>query len=115
MPTKFTSVPEYFQSVSPDHLTALQQIRDVVLTAAPDAEEVISYNMPAIKQNGKVLVYYAANKSKLGFYPTPGPLQALSAQLTDYSTSKGSISFAYAEPLPKELIAQMVKLRLAEI
>lgn len=111
--TKFTSVAEYFKSVDdPKHLQDLQKLHDIIQAAAPKASELISYNMPAFKQNDKVLVYYAANKTKLGFYPTAEPMVEFADQLKDYSTSKGAVQFDYDRPLPKKLITEMVKSRI---
>ena len=88
-------------------------MRAAIKQAAPKAEEVISYNMPALKLNG-VLVYYAAYKNHIGFYPTPNVIRLLADQLATYQTSKGAIQFPIEKPLPIRLIKKIVKFRVFE-
>lgn len=110
---KFVSIDEYHASFSTEVQTLLDQIRKIIRKAAPQSVEEISYNMPAFRQ-GKVLVYYAANKEHLGFYPTPGPLALFSAELSKYKSSKGAVQFPYHQKLPVALIEKMVKFRVKE-
>lgn len=110
---KYTTVDEYIDSFPPDVQALLKEMRTLVTQAAPKATEVISYNMPAIKQNG-VLVYYAAAKEHIGFYPTASPIIAFADALTKYKTSKGAIQLPIDKPLPKKLVKDIVKFRLAE-
>jgi uncharacterized protein YdhG (YjbR/CyaY superfamily) len=91
----------------------LQQLRNTIKKAAPNAEEVISYQMPAYKLNG-VLVYFAAWKEHIGFYPASAGISHFSAKLAKYNTSKGTIQFPLSEKLPLKLIADIVKLRVKE-
>lgn len=91
----------------------MKKIREVLLKAAPGARESISYNMPCLKDN-KVLVYYGAASTHLGFYPMPSAIEAFRKELTDYKTSKGTVQFPYAEPLPVKLIADIIRFRLEE-
>jgi len=86
-------------------------LRKTIKTAAPAAEEVISYNMPAIKQNG-ILVYYAAYKAHIGFYPTPSAIEAFKKELSKYESSKGAVRFPLDQPLPLSLITRIVKFRI---
>lgn len=110
---KITTVEEYF-AVAPAHtLDMLHKMRAIVTQAAPKAEEVISYSMPAIKL-GKVLVYYAANNNHIGLYPTASPIIAFKDELLPYKTSKGAIQFPLNKPLPQKLIKDIVKFRLAQ-
>jgi uncharacterized protein YdhG (YjbR/CyaY superfamily) len=69
--------------------------------------------MPAYKQNG-IVVYFAANKNHIGFYPTPSGVTAFESQLSNYKYSKGAIQFPIDQPLPKELIQDIVRFRIAE-
>lgn len=93
--------------IAQDHLVT---IRKVIASVVPEAIECISYKMPAFKQNG-ILVYFAANKNHLGFYPTGSGVAAFENQLTGFTFSKGAIQFPYDQPLPIELIRQIVAYR----
>lgn len=110
---KFTGVEEYISKFPEDIQKILQQIRAAIKKAASKSVEVISYGMPAFKQN-KMLVYFAVGKNHIGFYPTPNPIIFFSKELEEYKTSKGAIQFPYTEPLPLKLISKIVKYRVAE-
>ena len=88
-------------------------MRAIIKKAAPKAEEVISYSMPAFKQSG-ILVYFAAQSKHIGFYPTASGIIDFKKELVDYKHSKGAIQFPYDKPLPVSLITQIVKFRVAE-
>ncbi|MGN6568647.1 MAG: iron chaperone [Flavipsychrobacter sp.] len=111
---KYKTVDEYFANAPAHTLHLLKELRETIKQAAPKAEEVISYNMPAIKQ-GKVLVYYAAYNGHIGFYPTASPMIVFKDQLTKYKTSKGAIQFPLDAPIPKQLVKDIVKFRLANV
>jgi len=111
--TKFTSVPEYIKAQPNEVRDILKAIRSIIKKAAPDAEEVISYGMPAFKQNG-MLVFYAVWKSHVGFYPSGSGIKNFETELSRYKTSKGAIQFPLNEPLPVDLITKIVKLRVKE-
>ena len=81
--------------------------------AAPGAEELISYNMPAFKLHG-VLVYYAGYKNHIGFYPTGSAITAFEKELSGYKTSKGTVQFPLETSLPLPLITRIVKFRVKE-
>lgn len=93
----------------------LNQLRGYIREAAPDAKEEISYGMPAFRQKG-VLVYFAAAKKHLGFYPTGSGVAAFAEELTGlgYRFSKGAIQFPMDKPLPKELIQRIVRFRVQD-
>ena len=91
----------------------LEILHNAIQQAAPLSEEVISYGMPAYKQNG-VLVYMAAYKNHIGFYPTPSAVKAFSKRLTKYKTAKGSIKFPLEKPLPLGLIRKITQFRVKE-
>lgn len=114
MMTKFSTIDEYIAAQDDDRKAVLQQFRKIIQTAAPKAEEVISYGMPAFKQ-GSVLVYFAAMKEHYGFYPTSKPMEVFRDKLKTYKTSKGAIQFPLDKPLPEKLITEIVKFRLKEI
>jgi uncharacterized protein YdhG (YjbR/CyaY superfamily) len=110
---KFTTIDEYHSQFTPEIQSVLKSIRKAIKQAAPKAAEVISYNMPAFKQND-VLVYYAANKNHIGFYPTAKPIEVFKEDLKDYTTSKGAIQFSLAKKLPIALIKKITKYRVEE-
>jgi uncharacterized protein YdhG (YjbR/CyaY superfamily) len=110
---KFSTVDEYISSLPQKIRPIIRELRKTITTTAPEAMEVISYNMPAIRQNG-VLVYYAACKDHIGFYPTSSPIIAFKKDLAKYKTSKGAIQFPINEPIPFKLVATIVKWRMLE-
>jgi uncharacterized protein YdhG (YjbR/CyaY superfamily) len=107
---KFTTINEYHNSCNDEVKIKLEQLRNAITQAAPTAIEVISYNMPAFKLT-KVLVYYAAYKNHIGFYPTAQPIQVFKNELVGYKTSKGAIQFELNKPLPIALIKKITKYR----
>jgi len=110
---KHTNYDSYKASYPTEVQKKLDQMRAIIKKAAPKAEEVISYSMPAFKQNG-ILVYFAAQSKHIGFYPTSSGIINFKKELVDYKHSKGAIQFPYDEPLPVSLITQIVKFRIAE-
>ena len=105
-----STVDEYVAAFSPDVQQVLRSVRATVRKAAPEAEERISYRMPALFQNG-VLVYFGAFKNHLGFFP-PVEDPVLRAKAAPYAGPKGNLQFPYAHPMPHRLIAAIVKARL---
>jgi uncharacterized protein YdhG (YjbR/CyaY superfamily) len=91
----------------------LKQMRKAVREAAPDAEETISYQIPAYKLNG-YLVYFAAFKHHIGFYPTSSGIRAFRRELAGYIGGKGTVRFPLGEPLPLQLVKRIVQYRVAE-
>lgn len=91
----------------------LEQLRQIIKEIVPEAEEVISYQMPAFKQNG-VLVWYAGYKKHVGFYPSSKPIEVFKDELSVYKTSKGAIQFPLDKLLPVELITKIVNFRVNE-
>jgi uncharacterized protein YdhG (YjbR/CyaY superfamily) len=113
IPSKHLTVDEYFSALPPEAQVVLEQLRKTIRLASPQAEEVISYNMPAFKFHG-ILVYYAAQKNHIGFYPTASPIKAFMDELKDYKVSKGAIQFSMDKPIPKTLVKKIVQFRVAE-
>ena len=111
--TKFRTVDEYISSFSKPVQAVLSQVRSAIREAAPAAEEVISYNMPSFRLSG-MLVYYAAYKNHIGFYPTPSGIEAFKKELAGYEGAKGSVQFPIDEPMPLALIKKIVKFRVKE-
>jgi len=111
-PYRFT-VEEYLATFPASTKARLQELRDIIKKAAPKGEEVISYNMPAIKQQG-ILVYYAGYKGHIGFYPTASPIVLFKKELSAYKGSKGAVQFPLDEPIPASLVTKIVKYRVTE-
>jgi uncharacterized protein YdhG (YjbR/CyaY superfamily) len=111
--TKINNTDDYIALQNKAIQPLLQQLRSIIEKAAPKTMEVISYGMPAFKQN-KNLVYFAANKNHIGFYPTPSPIKFFAEQLKEYKTSKGAIQFPLDKSLPVKLITDIVKYRVKE-
>lgn len=111
--SKYTTVDEYFKTIPPQALERMIIIRKEIKKAAPLAEEVISYNMPALKYKG-ILVYYAGYAKHIGFYAVPTTHSAFEKELAEYKTGKGSVQFPHNKPLPLALILWMTKYRYEE-
>lgn len=91
----------------------LKQLRTTIRKAAPEAEELISYAMPAYKLNGP-LVYFAGYKNHIGFYPSTSGISAFKKELSVYKGAKGSVQFPLDKPLPLELVTKIVEFKVAE-
>lgn len=109
------SIDDYLAGLSAEHRAALEKLRQTIRAAAPGAEECISYQLPAFRLAGKVLVLFGATASHCAFYPGSGTaVEAHRIELRDYSTSKGTIRFEPSKPLPASLVRKIVKYRIAE-
>lgn len=106
-----TEVDKYIAGFSENVRVVLEKVRATIRTAAPDAVEVISYQVPAFKYHGDV-AYYAAFKNHIGFYP-PVP-EALKKEAAKYANPKGNLHFPLDEPIPYDLITKIVKYRVRE-
>lgn len=111
--TTYKDIDAYIAAFPEDIQLKLQDLRDTIRQAAPDAVETISYGMPTFKLHGN-LVHFAAYKNHIGFYPTPSGIQAFQQELSIYKGAKGSVQFPIDQPLPLDLISRMVKLRVEE-
>ena len=108
-----TTVDEYISAFSPEVQSILQRIRQVAREAAPEAQEVISYRMPALKQDG-ILLFFAAFKSHIGLYPPFSGDPAIEKAIAPYAGEKGNLRFPYDKPIPYDLIARITALRLKQ-
>ena len=116
MPTsqaKPTSIDDYIASFSPDIQAILEKIRFTIKNAAPDAQETISYKMPAFKLNG-ILVYFAAFKKHIGLYPPVRDDAKLEKAIARYAGEKGNLRFPLDQPIPYDLIERIVRLRVKQ-
>lgn len=107
------SIDQHISQFPKETQQLLELLRMTILQAAPKAEEVISYNMPAFKYKG-VLVWFAGYKNHIGFYPSASPIEIFKNNLKEYKTSKGAIQFPLDKPLPLKLITKIVKLRIKQ-
>ena len=107
------SVDEYIDVADPKAKKALQDIRKTIRSAAPKAEEVISYQIPGYKYHG-MLVFFAAWKNHVSLYPAPWRAESLKKEMSVYEGSKGTIKFPLDKPMPLGLIKKMVKYRMEE-
>lgn len=107
------TVDEYIAGFPPPVKKLLSALRKTIKSAAPNAEELISYQMPAYKYKG-VLVYFAAFEKHIGFYATPTGHSAFKKELSNYKTGKGSVQFPLTEPLPLDLVKRIVQFRVKE-
>src|SRR5437764_13602863 len=110
------TVDEYLASVNSDHSKALQKIRETVHAVAPNAQECISYGIPAFRLNGRALVFFGAWANHCAFYPgSPASLKRFRSDLKGFQLSKGTIRFSPDNPLPVALVKKLVKARVAQI
>ncbi|MGN6195013.1 MAG: iron chaperone [Ginsengibacter sp.] len=107
------NVDEYISGFPKDVQKKLAELRTTIRKATPDAEEIISYQMPAYSLNGN-LVYFAAYKNHIGFYQTASGIKNFESNLSKYESSKGAVKFSIDKPLPLGLITKIVKFRVKE-
>ena len=107
------TIDEYIAGFPKDVQQILEKIRKTIHEAAPAAEEAISYQMPSFKLKGN-LVYFAAFKKHIGFYPIPSGIEQFKVELSVYKQGKGSVQFPLDKPIPYDLINRIVKFRVGE-
>ena len=111
--TKVNDVDKYIAGFPETTQYLLNKVRAAIIKAAPEAEEVISYQMPAYKYQG-MLVFFAGYKNHIGFYPGAGGIEAFKKEIAGYKNAKGSVQFPPDKPMPVKLITQIVKFRLQQ-
>jgi len=111
--TQFKTIDEYIASFPKNVQDILKKLRRVIKESAPMAEETISYRMPAFKLNG-YLVFFAAFKNHIGFYPTPSAIIAFKKELSPYKQAKGSVQFPIDKPVPFDIVKKIVNYRVKE-
>jgi uncharacterized protein YdhG (YjbR/CyaY superfamily) len=113
--TAFKSVDEYLASKPEAVRRALKRVRSIVRKAMPGAEEVISYQIPAMRLHGRIVLFFAGWKGHYSLYPSTDRLVAvLKDALAPYEVSKGTIKFPLSEPVPERLIERIAKFRVKE-
>lgn len=109
------TIDEYLEALSDDKRAALQDLRETIKTLAPEAEECISYRLPAFRLDGKMLVAFGAAANHCAFYPmSSSTVEMYKDELKDYDTSKGTIRFQADHPIPAALVRKLVEARIAE-
>ncbi len=108
------TIDEYIARYPENIREILVKVRKTIKEAAPEAAETISYSMPAFRLNG-VLVYFAAFKDHIGFFPTASGVKAFEKDLSGYNISKGTIRFPLDKPIPYDLITKIVRFRVKEV
>jgi uncharacterized protein YdhG (YjbR/CyaY superfamily) len=112
-PTAAASIDDYIAGFPDEVQVLLEEVRQTIRNAAPEARETIKYAMPTFVLNGN-LVYFGAFKQHIGFYPVPSGIAAFKKELSAYKMGKGSIQFPFDKPMPLDLIAEIVKFRVSE-
>jgi uncharacterized protein YdhG (YjbR/CyaY superfamily) len=114
--TQFKSVAEYIGSQPENARGILEQVRNAIRKSVPDAEESISYNMPAYKLPRGPVLYFAGWRRHYSLYPVTGRVkEAFKDDLAPYEVSKGTVRFPFAQPVPVKLIEKIAKLRSREV
>jgi len=111
--SKAKNIDDYIARFPGDVQVALEKVRLTIRKAAPKAEEIISYQIPAFKYYGN-LVYFAGWKKHIGFYPVSSAIKAFEKELSVYDGAKGTVKFPLGEPMPLGLISRIVKFRVKE-
>jgi uncharacterized protein YdhG (YjbR/CyaY superfamily) len=112
-PIAAASIDDYIASFPSEIQVILEEVRQTIRNAAPEAIETIKYAMPTFVLNGN-LVYFGAFKQHIGFYPVPSGIAAFKKELAQYKMGKGSIQFPFDKPMPLDLITEIVKFRVEE-
>ena len=109
-------IDRYLATLDEPKRSTLEALRESILAILPEAEQCISYGVPAFKVNGKTVAGFAAFKNHLSYLPHSGSVLAtLHDDVARYETSKGSLRFAVDKPLPKRLVKKLVSARLREL
>ena len=108
------NIDEYISAFPENVQKILEELRATIKKAAPEAEETISYAIPAFKLKGRILIYFAGYKNHVGLYPAPRGKEAFKNDFAGYKGGKGTIQFSLDEPLPLPLITKIIKFRVKE-
>ena len=116
MPGRPPTIEEYLAGLTAENRVALEKVRRAIRAAAPEAEECISYGMPAFRLNGKLIAGFRAAANHCSFHPMSGvTVTTLRKELGKYETSRGTIRFSPRAGLPAAIIRKLVRTRIAEL
>lgn len=107
------NIDEYIARFPAPVQALLKELRATIKKAAPEAEETISYQMPTFVLKGN-LVHFAAYKNHIGFYPAPSGIEHFKKELSGFKSAKGSVQFPLDQPVPYQLVSEIVKFRVKE-
>ncbi len=110
----FTTIDGYISTFPADIQAILENVRQAIQKAAPEAAETISYGIPTFNLNGKHLVFFAGWKHHISLYPLPAGDEAFQQELSHYKRAKGTIQFPLDKPIPYDLVEQIVTLLMKE-
>jgi uncharacterized protein YdhG (YjbR/CyaY superfamily) len=114
-PARSPEIDAIVAALPPDVRAALEDLRDTIAAAAPEAVEGIAYGVPAFRYRKRPLVSFGAARTHCAFYvQSPAVMDAHAAELAGYDTSKGTVRFTPDRPLPAELVTRLVRARIAE-
>ncbi len=108
------TVDAYIATFPPAVQALLEKVRLTIRQAAPDAQECISYRIPAFKLNGSERIYFAGFKQHIGLYPVPADSPRLQQEIARYGAGKATLRFPLNQPIPFDLIAKVVRIRLEQ-
>lgn len=107
----YSTIDEYIADFPAEVQAILQKIRQTIQKAAPNGEEAISYQIPAFKLNGRILIYFAAFKNHVSVYPAPRSTPKFKDELAKYKGGKGTVQFPLDKPIPYDLVRRIVKFK----
>jgi uncharacterized protein YdhG (YjbR/CyaY superfamily) len=115
MGEKAQTIDEYLDGIDPAFKPELDRIRALVTRLVPSVKETMSYRMPTLKYKDRALVYFTASRKHMSFYPSSWAIEELKDRLSDYTTTQHAIQFTLKNPLPSELIEDLVRIHVREI
>lgn len=115
MSEKAASIDEYLDGIDPAFRPELERIRALVTRLVPSVEEAISYRMPTLKYKDRALVFFTASKKHMSFYPSSWAIDELRDRLSGYKTTEHAVQFTLENPLPSELIEDLVRVHVRDI
>lgn len=114
MAQKFAGVEEYLDSLSPDTRAALEQVRERIRATVPGGVEVISYNIPTVRLDGRRVVHFAGWKAHVSLYPVPQGDESFRQAVAPYVSGKGTVKFPLSQPVPLDLVQRIVETLMDE-
>ena len=108
-------IDEYLNKLAPPQKEELERIRKIVISAVPEAVEIISYGIPTFQYKGKYLIGFYVYKNHMSLFPTSKPIEVLKSKLNDFKLSKGTIQFTLAKKIPEPVIRNLILYRIDQI